>query len=356
MEKSQEIKSQDAAASRQFSHRVWTATLINAAMAGGVLLFWLASKIFLLSFAGVLLGIFLRTIADVIGRSTKLSKDWSLAVAILLLCCLFGAVGWLMAAPISNQVNDLSRQLPEAFQKLEDQLRQFSWGNEVLGKLQNLSGQTGGVLKKIQAFFSVSLEGVIDVWVIVFCGFYLAARPEFYLNGFLKLVPPDRRDRVRNVLIEMGIHLRHWTFGQIVAMTIIGSLTWLGLFLLGIPASEVLGVFAGLLDFVPVAGPWVAGIISCVIALVKSPMHAVYVACLFVGLHLLESHVVIPLVQKRASRLPPVLTILAMVLFYTLFGFWGLLLAVPLLTLILVAVRAFYVEDLIEHPTRVEIP
>lgn len=68
-------------------------------------------------------------------------------------------------------------------------------------------------------------------------------------------------------------------------MTIIGLLTWLGLFLLGIPPSKLLGLLADVLDFVPVAGPWVAGIVSCAITLLKSPMHAVFVACLFVALH-----------------------------------------------------------------------
>jgi predicted PurR-regulated permease PerM len=78
-------------------------------------------------------------------------------------------------------------------------------------------------------------------------------------------------------------------------------------------------------------------------------MHAVYVACLFLGLHLLEGHIVIPLVQKQATRLPPVLTILAMVLFYMLFGFLGLLLAVPLLALVIITIRTLYVEDVIDR-------
>ncbi|HVV02518.1 MAG TPA: AI-2E family transporter, partial [Verrucomicrobiae bacterium] len=94
--------------------------------------------------------------------------------------------------------------------------------------------------------------------------------------------------------------------------------------------------------------PWVAGIISCVLALLVSPMHAVYVACLFTALHLLEGHVIIPQVQKHAARLPPVLTVVAMVLFAELFGFFGLFLATPLLVLILISTKALYVEDVIE--------
>ena len=340
--------------SRYFSARIWTATLIVTSVLGGILLLWLASKVFLLFFAASLFGIFLRAIADLIKSFTHWSRDWSLAAAILLLLCLFSGLGWLLAPSVSKEVQQVSNELPQAIQKLEAQLRQYSWGNTVVDKLENPSGliaQTGGIMKKAQALFSISLEGVIDVLAILFCGFYLAARPEVYVDGVLRLIPPDRRDRASTILKQIGQELRHWLLGQIVSMTVIGILTWVGLLVLRIPASGVLGILAGILDFVPVAGPWVAGIISCILALLRSPMRAVFVACLFVCLHLLEGHLVMPLIQRKATQLPPVLTIFAMILFYTLFGFFGLFLAVPLLAFILIAVRSLYVEDLIERQT-----
>lgn len=335
----------------QFSRRVWLAMLIIVAVLGGIMLLWLAAKVFLLFLASALFAIFLRTVANAIGRVTHLPRDWSLGITIALLLGICAGAGCLLATPVANQVNQLTTEIPEALQRLEGQLQQYSWGKTVVEKIHS-----GGVLtpsedalKKVQSFFSVSMEGIVDILVILFCGFYLAARPELYVNGFLRLLPQSKRERGREVLNAIGDELRHWIFGQIVSMSIIGFLTWLGLFLLGIKASEVLGLLAGVLDFVPVVGPFIAGLISCAIALLKSPMHALYVLCLFLALHLLEGHVVIPLVQRQATRLPPVLTILAMVLFYKLFGFLGLLLAIPLLALTIITTKTLYVEDVVEN-------
>jgi predicted PurR-regulated permease PerM len=219
----------------------------------------------------------------------------------------------------------------------------------VAAKQSGLFEQAGKWAGKIGGVFSITIDTLVYGLVILFCGIYLAFEPGYYTEGFLKLFPADKRARGRNVLRQIGDGLRHWLFGQIVSMSIIGFLTWLGLHLLGIPLSAALGVFAGILDFVPVVGPWVAGIISCLFALLKSPMHAVYVAILFSALHLFEGHVLIPIIQKQSTRLPPVLTVIALVLFAKLFGFLGLFLATPLLALIMIATKTLYVEDVLEE-------
>lgn len=343
---------------RQFVQRVWTASLIIIAIVGMIALVWLAIKVVLLFLAAVLLGLFLRMTADLVARVTHWSHREAFVAAICGLACVLTAAGWLLAAPISSQVNDLVTQLPQALAHAEDLLRRYSWGQALLAHLRDGNGllsQTGEWIKRLPVVFSLSFQGVVDILVILFAGFFLALQPELYIDGLLHLLPLPRREQGREVICNVGAALRRWLLGQMISMIIIGILSWTGLSLLNVPAAGILGLLAGLLDFVAVAGTMASGFIACVFALLKSLSCALYVVCLFAGLHLLEQQLLMPLIQKRATRLPPVLTVFSMLLFYTLFGFSGLLLAVPLMTVLLVVIQTLYVEQVIEHPKSTQV-
>lgn len=342
---------------RDFAARTLIATIIVAVVGGLIVLVWVAVKVVLIFFAAVLFGIFLRMAAVLISRATHLGSSWSFAIAVVALLMIGGGVGWLLAGPITNQIHQLKNQLPDVIQHDEEALKQYSWGRAIENHLRNagdLLAQTGGVLEKIKKIFSVSFQGAVYLLVILFGGFYLGMQSQYYARGFLRLLPPAVRPRVRTAMNQIGSSLRYWLLGQITSMIIIGCLTWLGLHLLRVPGATVIGVLAGILDFVPVLGTFTAAVAGCIFALLKSWTVVLYVVCLFVGLRLLEDQVITPVVQRRAAKLPPGLTILSMFLFSELFGLVGLLLATPLLALILAAVRTLYLDGIIENPAFME--
>jgi predicted PurR-regulated permease PerM len=222
-------------------------------------------------------------------------------------------------------------------------------GRLVLERVGAASVETTAVSQHIGNFFSFTIEGVVGILVILFCGIFFALDPELYVHGFLLMFPRSKRARTREVLDELGVNLQNWLLGQIIVMTILGVATWIGLLIIGVPLAGVLGIIAGVLDFVPVVGPWVAGILAALLAVVKDPVKGIWVVGLFIVLHFFEGHVLIPQVQKYATRLPPVLTILALALFAKLFGFMGLLVATPLLVVVVILVKTLYREDVLQR-------
>ena len=141
--------------------------------------------------------------------------------------------------------------------------------------------------------------------------------------------------------------LWHWLGGRFGLMILNGGLTALGLWLLGVPLAPTLGLIAGLLNFVPNFGPWIAAVPAVLIAFLQSPQQALYVALLYLILQSIDAYLLTPLVDRKSVELPPVLTITAQVLLGLAFGFIGLLLASPLTAAAMILVQKLYVEDVI---------
>lgn len=168
---------------------------------------------------------------------------------------------------------------------------------------------------------------------------FLAASPQLYLRGALRLLPMTWRSRGREVAAELGATLRLWFLGQFIDMAIVGLLLWLGVFLIGSPLAMSLALLAGLLNFVPYVGALAGAVPAILVAMAQSPVLAAWVALLFLAVQLLEGNVIAPWIQKRTIALPPALTILSQTVLGTLFGLIGLIVATPFIAVLLVAVR-----------------
>lgn len=339
---------------RQSGKAVAARTLIQAgvvaAVAGAFLLIVNAYEVFLVVFGGILLAVLFSATGKWISQKVRLPEKVGLAIAVAGPVLLFAAFFWLAAPSISDQADQLAVRIPEAIQQLEDRALKYGWVQGLLAKrdqFENLipgSSKAAGMAARL---FSSTFGALGNLVIALAVGIFLAVSPRMYINGVLRLIPPDKRARADEVLVATGSALQSWLAAKIIAMLAIGVLTTLGLWLIGIDLALVLGLIAGILSFIPNIGPIVALIPAALLALVTGIDTVIYVVLLYSGIQTLESYVLTPVLQKRMVDLPPALIVGMQVLLGVLAGALGIIMATPLTAALMVMVKSWYVEDLL---------
>ena len=233
----------------------------------------------------------------------------------------------------------------------------YEWGRRLMEPSNKESLLTGvaDLWGGITGLFTASLSIFVGAIVVVVVGLFLAANPETYVNGLVRLLPPPRRGRGKEVLEAAGRRLAWWLVGRGISMSVVGVATGVGLWLLGVPLAPALGLLTGLLNFIPTFGPLIAAVPTALVALTVSPMEAVYAVALYTAVACLDGYALTPLVQMRVSHLPPALLLVVQVLMGVLAGQFGLVLAAPVLVIVMVFVQMLYVEDVLEKPGRLPV-
>lgn len=310
-----------------------------------------AFDVLLLAFAGVLLAVFLRGVADFFHHHLGLSDTPSLAAAVVLLVGVVAGLGWLLVPRVAEQSRDLRETLPAALERAKAELGQSETGRWLLEQVpsrESFAPQQQAMLARVAGVFSSALTGVMAVVLMFFVGVYLAAQPRLYEEGLLRLVPPAGRPRGRQVLARLGVALRRWLMGQMVAMLFVGVLVWAALAALGLPFALSLAVLAAVLTFIPNFGPLLALVPAVLVGLMEGgPATALWVVGLYTAIQVVESYILTPSIQQSAVALPAAVTITAQVALGVFVGGVGLALATPLTVVVLVLVRELYVRDLL---------
>lgn len=319
--------------------------------AGLALLWELRSVVMLLFGVAVMAGI-LHALAAPLARATALSPRRAVVLVALALLAVIALGVWALGDPLGRQLKELRVTLPTAIEQVRAWLAQSALGARLLESLDGLGDGTVP-WQRIAGWAGLAGGALADLVLVIVMGLYLALDPGLYRRGIVRLVPPARRDEVDAALVAAAGALSKWLLGQGVAMVAVGVAVSIGLTLLGVPMAFALGLVAGVLEFVPFFGPIVSGLLAVLVAFAQGPQMALYVALLFVVLQQVENHLLIPLVQRWAVNLPPVLGVLAVVLFGHLFGLAGIMLGTPLMVVTLILVRQLYVRRLEGAPLAV---
>jgi predicted PurR-regulated permease PerM len=277
------------------------------------------AEILLLVFIAVLFAIYLAWITEIFQRKLGAPRWAGLVAALLITIVAVTAIGYLIIPPLINQTQELIRVLPTQLSQIETQMRTAASRSPILAQmlpqLQTGESYTGNLLKQageqLRGLTPVVFGGVgfiIHFISVLVMGVYLALRPSVYREGLILLAPPVHRELVRDILGDLGRTLRAWIMGQILAMVVLGILTWIGLELLNVPYALAFGVFSGVAAIVPFFGTLLSTLLPALFVIGTGGLgHFVAVALLGVVVHIIEANIVAPMIMERQVQLPPVL-------------------------------------------------
>lgn len=329
---------------KSFTKKAFTAVAIVALFVIVLLLFKTLFSVLLLTLAAILVTIYFYGFAGIFQKYLHLSPRLSIVLSVIFNILLLVAFFWFVGSRLSNQVAELSQTLPSTVEKFKGQIEQTTLGSKALNYLQSTgsSAKTASVIKK---FFSSSFGILSDLYIILLLCLFFTASPSLYKKGIVHLLPPKAKDQGAKLLDELATMLKKWLVGEIIGFFFIAILTAIGLMIIGIPLVLTLALIAGLLNLIPNFGPIIALIPAGLLGLMQGPTTAIIVVCMYTFIQIMQSAVTQPLIQKRMVNIPPALTILGQVAFGMLAGFWGVLLAVPIVAILMKVVNKLYVEQ-----------
>lgn len=318
-----------------------------------VLLLWLAGTVadlLLLLFLGILIAVYLSAVTDVLSARTGLPRGAAFALSVALSIGALVGIGSLLVPPVVEQTRQLLTVLPRIAGEWEAGLERF---------LSTIPGMDDVLVPGEHRIFGVALEEaqrmlgalvprlfdtlhlVINLVAVLVMAVYFAVRPDIYRDFAIAVTPPRHRDAAAEVISALSETLRAWTIAQLLAMTTLAALTAFGLWILDVPYWLAFGIFTGLVAIVPFFGTLVSTLVPALFVLPEAGGGTKALLVLLLGtiIHVAENQLVVPLLMHRRVDLPPVLTIMSVLICGKLLGPFGLLVAVPTLAVLMVLIR-----------------
>lgn len=318
---------------------------------------WLLTRVWLLIFASILMAVFILSLVagirnlPIIGKWLKNAPHGVMVTLVLMiLFAIFAGFITLFGQELFDQLDEMKTALPIALSKLQNYMDQTPYMTQISDWLaQNdhfnpFQDAMSKAMTLMPSILSGIMNGLTNFMIIVLLGIFFAISPSIYVNSFIALIPPARRNRGRYLFRQTYKALRQWLMGQFVVMFFVGVCTSVALWWMDVPFALAMGFISFLLDFIPVLGPWIAAIPIILIALLFTPDMVLWVILMMVIVQQLESYVVAPLVQQKLVNLPPVALLVSQVIMGSLTGFFGIALATPFAVTLIVWVQVLYIK------------
>ena len=320
-----------------YTTKVWQTTGIVSLAIIVILILRVAFNIFLMALAGVLIAVYFHGLADLITAKVKIRRKPALFISIIGSIVLLAATGWFVGSKVQRQVAELSNTLPQTIKVAREKIANTPVGAKIIEYTSGNNSQK--LVDTATTFFSTSFGIIGDLYIILFLGIFFTADPSLYKNGIIFFFPPQKKYTGKIILKKIEIALKGWLKSILVSIVLITILVAVGLSMTGLPGTAVLGLITGILEIIPNFGPVIAMIPGVLLAFTISTKTAVVVALIYIACQTIVGNIAVPLLQKKMINIPPALTLLIQLVMGTLSGLMGIVLAVPLLSILIILVN-----------------
>jgi predicted PurR-regulated permease PerM len=332
---------------------------------------WYFAATLFLIFAGILLGVALNAMTGLLGRVVPLPQPVRLGIVCLALVAMLSGILFLGGTTIAQQATVLSNTIKSQLTTVKTFLDSHgvdtsffdlnSFGATPSGpeasttppaavphnlpSASAIASSGGAILGQTFKVLLGTVSVVGNFFIVLFLGLAFAVQPSVYREGLLFMAPARHRARATIIFDRIGYTLERWLIAQIITMVAVFLVTWIGLAIIGIPSSFILGIQAGLLAFIPTVGAILGGLIVVLASLGSGWVAGLSAFILFLGVHALESYILTPIIQRQALDIPPATLFAFQILLGVVFGIWGLALALPLMAIAKVTIDHFKTDD-----------
>lgn len=299
----------------------------------------------MLAFLSIILSLFIRSISDMFQKRFRFKKWLALLIGVISLILLMLIPFATISAPFFAQAKDLLQNLPKFIKDLETYIKELSVRFVFLRNinleslLSRFSANTETIFSNSISYIGVVTNSIVNFILMLALASFFATNPGEYNEIILRFVPSNKRGLVLETIQEMETILKHWLVGTLLAIIFVGGLATFGLSVIGLKYSLVFGIAAGFMEIIPYFGPTLGIIAPALYALVAQPKLVFPIMIIFILIQFFENYFFIPYVMRKQVNLPPAVSILAIMIFGKLLGFLGIVVGLPLFTIILLVLE-----------------
>ncbi len=311
-------------------------------------LLWMLRDVVAILFVALLLSALIDPFADWFAKR-HIPRGIAVLIVYAILLGIAAATLILLIPPLVTQVQQLVSNLAimygeaiKSFTQLQTISVQYGFGDNFQASLQALQEGVGRSLSSVFSTISGFFGGIAAFVIVLVLTFYMVVEEDAARRFFKNLAPEEYQPFLASLFNKMQKRIGSWLRGQLVLGLVIGTAMYLGLTILGVPYALVLALLAGLLEIIPYAGPMLSAIPTLLIAFSISPLKGLMVGILILVIQQIENNLLVPKIMQKATGLNPIVSIVALLVGIKLGGFVGALLAIPIATMVAVAIEELF--------------